>query len=156
MQRFLCDEMVVRLGRWLRAAGYDTEISTPGTKDRDLLDAAIAESRILLTRDRKFLERRGAEGVVLLLSGNDLNRWVKQLSRQLQIDWLYAPFSRCLLCNGELKPGPGLHAHIVPDYVTREQITTLHCERCAKPYWEGGHAERMRQKLLLFQSMGDV
>ena len=34
--RLLCDEMLARLGRWLRAAGYDTEIATGGASDRAL------------------------------------------------------------------------------------------------------------------------
>ena len=156
MQRFLCDEMVVRMGKWLRVAGYDTMIAPAGADGRDLLDAAIREDRTLLTRDRKFLERKGAAGVVLLLSGNDLNSWILQLSQQLQVDWLFAPFSRCLLCNGGLKSGIGPHGNSVPGYVVREHISAFHCESCAKPYWEGGHVERMRRKLLLFQAMVDV
>ncbi|ATX82475.1 hypothetical protein Ga0123462_1617 [Mariprofundus ferrinatatus] len=156
MNRFLCDEMMVRLGKWLRAAGYDTEIAGAGSNDSDLLEAAIVESRILLTRDRKFLERTGASGVVVLLSGNDLQGWIVQLSRLLGLNWLHAPFSRCLLCNGVLEAGPGPYLDRVPDYVVREHIPCYHCGRCAKPYWEGGHVERMRRRLILFQTICDV
>src|SRR5512134_3148833 len=34
--RFLCDEMLVGLGRWLRIAGCDTAIAERGRRDRDL------------------------------------------------------------------------------------------------------------------------
>jgi uncharacterized protein with PIN domain len=34
--RFLCDEMLAGLGRWLRIAGYDAAIAGPGRRDRDL------------------------------------------------------------------------------------------------------------------------
>ena len=156
MQRFLCDEMMVRLGKWLRAAGYDTRIASSGAKDRDLLDCAIREERILLTRDRKFLERRGAAGIVFLLSGNNIQNWVTPLSQAFDIDWLYAPFSRCLICNGELKPGAGPHAQAMPDYVVRENIPCFYCSNCAKPYWRGGHVERMSRKLKLYQSMNQA
>lgn len=36
--RLLCDEMLIRLGRWLRAAGYDTAIATARGADRALVD----------------------------------------------------------------------------------------------------------------------
>ena len=40
--RFLCDEMLVGLGRWLRIAGYDTAIADRGRRDRDLVEQAHA------------------------------------------------------------------------------------------------------------------
>ena len=44
--RFLCDEMLAGLGRWLRIAGYDTAIASGGRRDRDLVKQAHAEQRI--------------------------------------------------------------------------------------------------------------
>ena len=35
--RFLCDEMLVKLARLLRAAGYDTYLAAGGEKDEQLL-----------------------------------------------------------------------------------------------------------------------
>jgi Mut7-C RNAse domain len=58
--RFLCDEMLAGLGRWLRIAGYDTAIADCGRRDRDLVEQAHAEQRILLTRDRRLVEIRRA------------------------------------------------------------------------------------------------
>ena len=40
--RLLCDEMLAGLGRWLRLAGYDTEIAERGCRDRDILEQAHA------------------------------------------------------------------------------------------------------------------
>ena len=60
--RFLCDEMLAGLGRWLRIAGYDTAIASGGRRDRDLVKQAHAEQRILLTRDRRVVEIRPATG----------------------------------------------------------------------------------------------
>src|SRR3977135_3678526 len=50
--RLYCDEMLTRLGRWLRAAGYDTAIAENGMPDAALIARCVAEDRILLTRDR--------------------------------------------------------------------------------------------------------
>jgi len=151
MPRLICDEMLTRLGHWLRAAGYDTLIAEPGMPDRLLLGQAIAEGRQLLTRDRKMLERKGASEVVLLLAGGDLDAWAGELTERLEIDWLHRPFSRCLGCNDELLPGPGAYADQLPAYVPAEEIPTFHCPACAKAYWLGGHSERMRRRLSAWQ-----
>ena len=47
-----CDEMLARLGRWLRAAGYDTAIAEGGMPDTALIARCVTEPRVLLTRDR--------------------------------------------------------------------------------------------------------
>ncbi len=69
--RFLCDEMLHGLGRWLRAAGYDSRIAEMGAADADLLRQALSEGRLLLSGDRKLLEYRGAGRAVLWLEAND-------------------------------------------------------------------------------------
>ena len=52
--RLICDEMLLRLGRWLRAAGYDTVIAEGGMDDATLIARCAAENRVLLTRDREL------------------------------------------------------------------------------------------------------
>jgi hypothetical protein len=146
-QRFLCDEMLLRLAKWLRAAGYDTTVAESGLKKRDLLQGAIFEGRKLLTRNRKFMEIKGSEHVVFLLNSNDMHDWVEALSRQLEVDWCLHPFSRCLICNNELLPGQGPCADILPGYVMEEHIAVFHCPACNKAYWHGGHVQRMRRQL---------
>ncbi|MGD8577610.1 MAG: DUF5615 family PIN-like protein, partial [Thiohalophilus sp.] len=85
--KFLCDEMLQRLGNWLRAAGYDTLIETDGRQDYELLQEAIATRRKLITRDRKLLEHRRAPGHVIYLEGNNLEECAASLSAKLPIDW---------------------------------------------------------------------
>lgn len=34
--KFLCDHMLSRLGKWLRAAGYDTEIIVSSISDHEI------------------------------------------------------------------------------------------------------------------------
>lgn len=152
MPRLICDEMLTRLGRWLRAAGYDTLIAAPGMADRQLIDRARRDGRRLISRDRKLLEFKGAEEVVLLLADGDMDGWAVELAVRLRIDWLYRPFSRCLICNGELLPGAGAYAGQLPAYVPAEKIPTFHCPACAKAFWLGGHSQRMRRRLAAWQS----
>ena len=150
MVKFLCDEMLQRLGSWLRAAGYDTLIESDGRDDYELLREAIAEQRRLLTRDRKLLEYRRAPGHVILLEGNNLEACAASLSHQLPIDWLYRPFTRCLVCNTELcLADEALRAAVPAD--VRRQSGTLYCPTCNKVYWDGSHVRRMRHRLKQWQ-----
>ncbi len=146
-ERFLCDEMLARLGRWLRAAGYDVVIASPGEQDRVLLQQAISEDRLFITRDQKLLEHRGTEGRVVLLEGNRLADQFRELSWVCDIDWMCHPFSRCLECNGELVEAEASLRSRVPPQSLRDDEPLLYCPRCDKPYWFGSHARRMRYKL---------
>jgi len=147
--KLLCDEMLMRLGRWLRAAGYDTEQAINGENDRELFQRAHREDRRLLTRDHKLLEYRHADGAVILLRGNDLDEQVRELGQRLPIDWLYRPLSRCLVCNTQLNSGAP-HDASIPDDIDRE--TLQHCLGCGRVYWEGSHSRRMRHRLEAWQA----
>jgi uncharacterized protein with PIN domain len=83
--RLLCDEMLKGIGRWLRAAGYDTAIARDGTADDELLARARAEDRILLTCDRA-LAARGAPAAVVLLASESLDEAAAVLRERLAID----------------------------------------------------------------------
>ena len=139
--------MLIRLGRWLRAAGYDTVIAEAATSDRQLLDRAIREGRQLITRDRKLAEHRGAWNRVVILEANDMADCVREVSQRLAIDWLYDPFSRCLLCNRRLVQASADRNQRVPktSMVTADVIHW--CPDCDKVYWPGGHVQRMRTRL---------
>src|SRR4030088_148665 len=57
MPRFLADSNVGRLARWLRAYGYDAAYAAH-VDDRQLIARALAEDRVLLTRDADLMRRR--------------------------------------------------------------------------------------------------
>lgn len=142
--RLLCDEMLARLCRWLRAAGYDAALAESGAIDRQIIRRAVTEDRLLLTRDRGFLERREARRVVWL-EANDLEAQVAELGARLDIDWLCRPFSRCLVCNVPLEPAtepppPGAEG------------PTWRCPDCRRLYWDGSHVRRMRARLAAWQA----
>lgn len=149
-ERFLCDEMLQRAGRWLRAAGYDVLIAEPGQPDRELITLARREGRLLLTRDRGLIEYRDADDCVVLLEANELRDILAEIDTRLGIDWLKQPFSRCMECNTPLVPAPAAARLRVPPESLREDETLLYCPRCDKPYWNGSHVRRMRRLLVCF------
>jgi len=148
--RFLCDEMLQRLGRWLRAAGYDTAIASPGADDRELVQQANHEDRLLITRDRHLAKFRNGRGQVVLLEQNSLTGTVAELSERCSLDWSLKPFSRCLECNTVLIPATASQRLQLPEGALNVSDTVLYCPRCKKLYWDGSHARRMRHTLQNF------
>lgn len=144
--RFLCDEMLKGLGRWLRVAGYDTLILEDGEEDAALLQRAVEEGRLLLTRDRPLMDYREATGTVILLQCSGLSQCASELTRRLGIDWQHRPFSRCLVCNTPLLTATPAQRLQIPEDA-REDELVLYCPSCDKLYWEGSHVRRMRKKL---------
>ncbi|WP_316976739.1 DUF5615 family PIN-like protein [Shumkonia mesophila] len=152
--KFLCDEMLQGLGRWLRAAGYDTAIAGDGAQDRDLLRQAAAEERIVVSRDRHLLEHRAAAGRVVLLAAEGTDGCARELAARLPVDWSYRPFSRCLLCNASLVPATAVDRAALPPAMAHLPEPLHRCPRCDKIYWEGGHVRRMRARLAGFAASG--
>jgi uncharacterized protein with PIN domain len=143
--RLLCDEMLQGIGRWLRAAGYDTAIAREGLADADLLAQARAENRVLLTCDRALAAQSGA--AIVLLATESLDEAATALRKRLGIDWLHAPFSRCLLDNALLcEAGPAAVARLPETARTGPGPVTV-CPDCGRIYWPGSHVRRMRARL---------
>ncbi|MDH5407053.1 MAG: Mut7-C RNAse domain-containing protein [Gammaproteobacteria bacterium] len=145
--RFLCDEMLQRLGRWLRAAGYDTTIATDAEPDYELLKLAIKENRLLITLDKDMLEFRRADGTVIFLDAASVDDCADSLSQKLNINWLYKPFSRCMVCNAELSDAtPAQIADLA--LIGKEHVdAAYYCASCKQVFWEGSHVNRMRAHL---------
>ncbi len=135
--------MLKGFASWLRAAGYDTSTCDSGLSDRELLQLAIKEQRLLLTRDKKLLEFRHAAGTVIYLQCNLLSDCVDALSTQIGLDWLYKPFSRCMLCNTELIPAAECLYERIPANSRKHVTNVLYCPCCDKLYWQGSHVHRM-------------
>lgn len=139
--------MLQRVGRWLRAAGYDVVIADSGEADAVLMQQARYQERLLLTRDRGLAEYHDADDYVLLLQGNELHALLREITERLVIDWHYRPFTRCMECNTPLVPAPQAVRERVPPESLREGETLLYCPVCDKAYWEGSHVKRMRRQL---------
>lgn len=144
---FLCDHMVEGLGRWLRIAGYDTAIIEGSECDEMIHKRALQERRKLITCDHHFLKMEIPDGQLIFLTGNSMEEWVKQM----KVDWLYKPFSRCLICNTTLVEAD-------PQIILEQAPPNPHphykyCAVCKKLFWEGSHTETMRKQLAVWQKL---
>lgn len=148
--KFIADINVGKLARWLRTMGYDTLIFK-GADDVDMLTLAIAENRIILTRDAQFMKRRPiTHGRVkaILIKSDDAEDQLKQVMETLNITATPQPFVLCLECNEPLVARTREEVTgRVPEYVFKTQNEYMECPACCRIYWKGTHWEAMTKRL---------
>ncbi|MCL5773841.1 MAG: Mut7-C RNAse domain-containing protein [Firmicutes bacterium] len=126
--KFLVDAMVGKLSKWLRIMGYDT-IYFHNTKDKDLLKTAVDEERILVTRNSKYLE---PNNTIVFIRSDKIDEQLRQIVSELNLDWEAEIFTRCILCNRELKKvEKDAVKDKVPPYVFKTQENFSLCEAWA-------------------------
>jgi uncharacterized protein with PIN domain len=150
--RFLCDEMLGHLCRYLRAAGYDTLLARDGTSDAELLRQCREEERIFLTRDARVQELKAAHGIVLILPHANLETLAALLGVHYRLDWLAHAFTRCLVDNTLLAKGDAAARACVPHDAIRTGEPLMQCPACGRVYWRGSHYKRMRARLESWQA----
>ena len=145
--RWLADEMVGRLARYLRFLGYDTEY-VRGASDDLIVERARRETRILLTRDRALASR--VPGAIWL-NGSALVDQLRAVRTAFPSLSFEARFLRCSLCNGELDVSSPLAGHEAPGNPPgpphRSGVQVYACRRCGHLYWEGSHTADVRRRL---------
>ena len=145
--RFLADEMVGRLARYLRFVGCDT-VYVKGLDDDEIAELARTERRILVTRDQALADR--VPSSILLRSPSLADQWnalraaVPELPSEVRFD-------RCTHCNGSLRPHRPAPEDPRPDGVpwdrVKEGLVLYRCSDCGHLYWEGTHTEHIRTQI---------
>jgi uncharacterized protein with PIN domain len=147
--RFMVDENVGRLAKWLRILGYDT-LLFEGGNDGAMVNTAQKEGRLLLTRDREIMRRRPVAGGflrVILIQEDDPVAQLRQVAGTLHLD-THQTFSRCSECNHLLEPRtPEQVTGRVPPYVFSTQQQYMECPACGRIYWRGTHWEALSRAL---------
>ena len=143
--RFLCDEMLLRLARLLRAAGYDTYLAEGGRPDAELLRIAREENRVLVTRDKRLAAQAHPRGV--LVRGHGAYAEAESLTAVLPIDWRLAPFSRCIVDNALLRDAFPADLARAPAAALSRPGPFRACPACGRVYWQGSHVRRLGERL---------
>ncbi|MGQ0534630.1 MAG: Mut7-C RNAse domain-containing protein [Methanobacteriota archaeon] len=139
--RFVCDEMLGKLARWLRLLGYDA-VYMKGVEDPAVLDVAVREARILVTRDRWLAAAAGRKARAVLVEETDpdlqLVRVVRALGLRPAEDRI---LSRCSEDNTELVAvdAAAAAAPHVPAPVAEKHREFWRCPACGRHYWKGTH-----------------
>jgi uncharacterized protein with PIN domain len=124
--KFAVDEMLGTLARWLRIMGYDATYEQDHD-DKEIIETAMAEDRILLTRDRELAAKMGERGLFI---GSD------RLEEQLRQVW-QAPMEE------------GMAKDKVPEGVFLSNREFFQCQSCGKVYWRGTHWLNIKKRLTL-------
>lgn len=137
--RFICDVHLGKLARRLRFLGFDVAYSNCAG-DAAIIAEALAERRIILTRDRGILKQRVVQHGYLVRSDNVLKQ-VGEILDRFDLRGLIRPFSRCARCNALLEKVEKQDVeHELPP-MTRIHYENFHrCSGCAALYWRGSHA----------------
>jgi len=151
LPRFLCDEMLGRLCRYLRAAGYDTLFDNNGLPDRDLLRLCKEQGRYFLTQDQLIIEHNAARGVAFILPQGDLDQLAAIAGAQFQLDWISHAFTRCLEDNTPLLEANDTALQRIPPGARMAGKPYTVCPVCNRVYWQGSHYQRMRARLTKWQ-----
>jgi uncharacterized protein len=139
--RFVLDVHLGTLARRLRLLGLDSAYANDADDDT-LIEQANAERRMLLTQDRRLLQRRTlwAGGYVRGARPDDqladvLDRFAPPL----------APWTRCVACNGPLYPVSKTAVDPVLRPGTRRTYHAFsRCAHCGQVYWRGAHSDRLQ------------
>jgi uncharacterized protein len=148
--KFIADENVGKLARWLRLLGFDT-LFFSREKDIRMIEIALAENRIVVTRDTHIMERQIiARGQVkaLLLKTDDVYEQTQIALAKLDLKPSMRLFSICLECNQSLVSLSREAARErVPTYIWQTQVEYVECPECRRVYWKGTHWTAMRNQM---------
>ena len=144
MTRFVLDTHLGRLAAYLRLFGFDT-LYRNDYDDQTLADISSRQHRILLTRDIQLLMRKQITHGYFVRATQPRKQLEEVLAR-FDLYKTQRPFSRCLHCNGDIRPvtKEAIESHLLPDTSKRHQ-EFRQCAHCHKIYWKGSHYEHLRR-----------
>ncbi|MCX7817520.1 MAG: Mut7-C RNAse domain-containing protein [Syntrophales bacterium] len=148
--RFIVDCMLGKLSRWLRVLGFDAAYHA-NISDDDLIDLAIQENRVILTRDQNLFEKakkNEEKPEIILIKSETWEEQIKQILCNFELQKFIKPFTRCLECNTPLNSIPKDEIrHLVPPFVFEHNEHFLFCKNCGRVFWKGTHFTNMQKKL---------
>ncbi|XP_074281617.1 uncharacterized protein LOC141606401 isoform X2 [Silene latifolia] len=158
--KFLCDVMVEGLAKHLRCVGIDAAVPYSKKPDsRELIEQALKEKRVLLTRDAKlfrhdYLLKNQIYRVRSLLKNEQLLEVIQTFQLNISEDRL---MSRCTKCNGRFIQKPlttdeAIQAakgfQKIPSCLFNKNLEFWKCMDCNQLYWEGTQYHNAVQKFV--------
>ena len=142
--RFVLDVHLGKLTRYLRLLGFDSLYRTD-YDDATIIRLSLDEQRIIVTRDRGVLKHTAVTHGYWVRSTVPRQQ-LSEIVRVFDLGGDTRPFTRCMLCNGELqRVGKNAVADRLPPRVHACFEKFAQCQECAHVYWPGSHYLRMRQ-----------
>ncbi len=140
--RFIADVHLGTLARNLRLLGFDTAWERD-LDDATIIDRAVRERRIILTRDKGIL-KNGSVTHGYWLRATDPEEQLDEIVHALDLAGSIEPYARCMECNGELDDlARSEAARWVPLQVFLVYRDFRRCRCCGRVYWRGSHFRRL-------------
>lgn len=139
--RFIADANLGKLAQYLRLLGFDC-LYRNDYEDAEVAEISSSEHRIVLTRDRRLLQRKIITHGYFLRSDQP-RKQVREVLDRLDLYDDAAAFTRCVNCNGELVE---VDKKAIIDRL--EPLTKQHykdfkiCQCCGQIFWPGSHFEQ--------------
>lgn len=135
--RFLVDDHLRRLSRWLRSAGFDS-VFEDGITTRELYRRSWTEKRTILTMDKSMWAPR-----LHRLTSHDVPTQFRDVIETFTLDPYEFAFSRCVVCNVLLETVAKEDvAERVPPKAYARYDVYRHCPDCDRVFWRGTHTTR--------------
>ena len=148
--KFIVDNNVGKLAKWLRIMGYDAVLFSE-VDDGKMVKTALAEDRVILTKDSQIMKRRlvtSGRLKAVLIKDDDIRAQLRQVVTALKLGYHFRPFSICLECNQKLvEKDKESVRELVPPYVFKTQEQYMECPSCHRLYWRGTHWQAMSREL---------
>lgn len=139
---FVADGHLGRLAAYLRMLGFDTWYERYAD-DALLAFVSAKEHRVLLTRDVGLLKRREVDQGFCVRCDKP-HEQLRQVTRRFGLNSHFAPFTRCMACNGSLHPVQKREVQdLLPPHTRETKDEFSRCRSCGKIYWRGSHRARM-------------
>ena len=157
-KRFMVDAMLVKLGKFMRILGLDTDIADNSISDEGIIQQALETDRILITMDKSLYERlhKQTKKVLILntatLEEQLISVFINSSTRFSPLD-LNDPLSynsRCSRCNSLIR---SISKDKVKDRIPKQSFDSFDhfwlCsnKNCRKVYWRGSHWKRICQTI---------
>ena len=141
--RFVADVHLGGLAHLLRMLGFDT-LYDNHFRDEEIERIALAQGRIVLTRDRDLLKRRGVTHGCYVHARHSAPQ-LREVFDRLDLARAMRPFTLCLNCNVPLHEiDKARVAALLPPMVREHYQRFSACDSCRRVFWEGSHWRRMR------------
>lgn len=142
---FILDVHLGRLARMLRMLGFDTMYRND-YDDAEIVRLALAEKRIIITRDRRLLHLKEITHGYCIRSGEP-EAQLQEVVRKFGLQFNILPFYRCMMCNGLIKQvDKEAILHRLEPKTILYYNEFYRCDVCNRIYWQGSHYDKLKIK----------
>ena len=139
---FILDVHLGRLARYLRRFGFDTAYRND-YQDQEIVEQAVKEKRIILSRDRGLLMRKRVKWAKFIWNDDPQKQLQEVFNRFNLLQYYQGEENRCVNCNTKLIKIKKEEIIERLEPKTKKYFQDFkYCSKCDKIYWRGSHYKK--------------